>query len=407
VTADSGLGRYLAVLRHPDLGRLFASAFVARMPVAMYSLASILLVREATGSYAIAGAAVAGFSVAGGISAPILGRLVDRLGQTPVLVFCAVAFPAAVAALIVVADKSPHTVPIVACAVATGAAFPPLFAVLRTLISALVGKTELVETAFALEAVLQELFFIVGPLVVAVCVAVGSPKLALGVAAALVAVGTLAFAATPASRRWRGGREPGSHGALRSPALRTLVVASVTDGMTFGALEVVLPAFAREHGSAGTAGVLLAMLALGSMLGGLWYGSRKWHSDPADQILWFSILLPIGLSTLLLADSNLAMALLLAIAGLSIAPAAAITFTLIGKLAPPEAMTEAFTWISTGVIAGFALGGAAAGVIVENAGVSTALIAMTGFALAGTCVIFVRRGTLRVEAGHRVGVAES
>jgi MFS family permease len=398
VNDDSGLGRYAAVLRVPDLRRLFVAAFIGRLPVAMYTLAAILLVREATGSYAVAGAAVAGFSVGGGITAPIIGRLVDRIGQTPVLLFCAAAFPASVGALIAVTEAWPHTVPIVACSFATGVAFPPLFATLRTLITAIVGGTELVEVAFALEAVIQETFFIVGPLLVAVCVALGSPKLALAVAAVLVVWGTLAFAAAPASRRWRGGRTPGSRGALGSPGLRTLVVASVMDGMTFGTLEVVVPAFAQRNGSAGTAGVLLAMLAFGSMLGGLWYGSRRWKTEPADQILWFSVLLPVGLAPLALADSNLVMGALLALAGLSIAPAAAITFVLIGKLVPADAVTESFTWLSTGVIAGFALGGAAAGVIVETASVTAALVAMAGFALGGTCVIFSRRKTLRVTA---------
>jgi hypothetical protein len=180
----------------------------------------------------------------------------------------------------------------------------------------------------------------------------------------LVVWGTLAFAAARASRRWRGGRTAGSRGALGSPGLRTLVLASVMDGMTFGTLELVVPAFAQRNGSAGTAGVLLA-------------------------------------------DSNLVMGGLLALVGLSIAPAAAITFVLIGKLVPADAVTESFTWLSTGVITGFALGGAAAGVIVEGASVTAALVAMAGFALGGTCVIFSRRATLRPEAEHRASLADA
>ena len=177
--------------------------------------------------------------------------------------------------------------------------------------------------------------------------------------------------------------------------MRTVLVASVMDGMTFGTLEVALPAFAQRHGSAGTAGVLLAVLAVASMLGGLWYGSREWSKDPATLILWFSILLPVGLAPLALAHSIAAMAVLLAVAGLSIAPAAAITFVLISRLVPPGAVTEAFTWLSTGVIAGFAFGGALSGVIVESASVSAALALTAAFALGGTIVIFARRATLR------------
>jgi MFS family permease len=396
VSEERGLRRYGAVLRVPHLRRLFVAAFIGRLPVGMHSLASILLLSEATGSYAVAGAATAAFSIAAGVAAPVLGRIIDRIGQAPVLLFCAAGFPASIVALIVVAHVYPHAAPLVACAAAGGVTFPPLFSTLRALITSLAGSTGLVETAFALEAVVQELFFIIGPLLVAICVALASPELALGVAAALVVAGTLSFAATPASRRWRGTRQPGSRGALASPGMRTLLVASVMDGMTFGTLEVALPAFSQRHGSAGTAGVLLAVLALASMLGGLWYGTRRWTTEPGRLLLWFSVLLPAGLAPLALAGSIPVMGVLLALAGFSIAPAAAITFTLIGRLVPEGAVTEAFTWLSTAVIVGFAIGGAATGAIVESVSVPAALAATAAFALGGTLVIFARRATLLV-----------
>ena len=389
-----GIRRYEAVLRVPQLRHLFVASFVGRLPIGMHPLAAVLLVSQATGSYAIAGAATAGFSIGGGVTAPAIGRLIDRIGQAPVLVFCALGFPASVASLIAVAHAYPHAVPLVACAALCGVTFPPLFAALRALITSLVGSTVLGDTAFALEAVVQELFFVIGPLVVALSVAIASPGFALGLAALLVAAGTLAFAATPASRRWRAVRAAGSQGALASAGLRTLLVASVMDGMTFGTLEVALPAFAQRHGSAGTAGLLLAVLALASMLGGLWYGSRDWRADPARLILLFSVLLPVGLAPLALAGSIPVMGVLLAFAGFSIAPAAATTFSLIARLAPAEAVTEAFTWLSTAVVAGFATGGAVTGVLVESAGVSAALAATAAFALGGTAVIFARRATL-------------
>jgi hypothetical protein len=143
--------------------------------------------------------------------------------------------------------------------------------------------------------------------------------------------------------------------------------------------------------------VLLAVLALASMIGGLWYGTRRWTIEPGRLIVWFSALLPAGLAPLALAGSIPVMGLLLAVAGLSIAPAAAITFTLIGRLVPEEAVTEAFTWLSTAVIAGFAFGGAATGAIVEGVSVPAALAATAAFACGSTVVIVARRGTLLLE----------
>jgi MFS family permease len=88
-----GFGRYRSVLSLPGIRPLLAAAFIGRLPVAMISLAIVLLVSEESGSYAIAGAVSATQALASGIFSPFLGRLIDRLGQTPVLVACAIAFP--------------------------------------------------------------------------------------------------------------------------------------------------------------------------------------------------------------------------------------------------------------------------------------------------------------------------
>jgi MFS family permease len=396
--APGGLRRYVAVLARPHMKPLFAAAFVGRLPVGMFSLAMVLVLSAATDSYALAGGAVGAFAIASGVSAPVLGRVIDRTGQTPVLLACAVGFPAAVAALIAVAEDAPHTAPVLACACATGLTFPPLFATLRALISQLAGG--LAETAFALEAIVQELFFMIGPLLVALVVALATAKAALAVAAVLVSLGTLAFASTEASREWRRPARRGgaAAGALSSPGIRTIVVTSVVDGLTFGSLEVALAAFGQDHGSAGAAGVMLGTLALGSMIGGLWYGAREWSRDPAELLVLFAWPLAGGLAVLALASSIPVMTALLLLAGVFIAPSAAASFALVSRLSPAEAVTEAFTWLSAGVTAGFAAGGALAGVLVEHASIDAALLATAAFAGAAALVLYARRGTLSAPA---------
>ena len=390
----TGLGRYAAVLARPQVAPVFAAAFVGRLPVGMYSLAIVLFLSKETGSFAVAGAATGACWVAGGASAPVLGRLIDRVGQTPVLVACAVAFPVAVAALIGIGEGGAETAALIACAALTGVAFPPLFTTIRALIGVLAGG--LAETAFALEAIVQELFFFVGPLLVALIVAIATAQAALAVAAALATAGTLAFAATPASREWRPATTSGAGtGALASPGVRTILVMSVADGLTYGLLEVALPAFGKEHGSAGAAGLMLGALALGSMLGGVWYGAREWERDPADLILMFAWPLAIGLSSLALAGSIPAMIVLLLVAGLFVAPTAAAGFSLVSRLAPQGALTEAFSWLSACVTAGFALGGLLGGLLVEHASVDAALLFSAAFTFLAASVLYLRRSTLR------------
>src|SRR5699024_9032318 len=106
-----------------------------------------------------------------------------------------------------------------------GASVPPLSASLRTLIPSLVGADR-VDTAFALDALMLELVFIVGPLLAAVLAAAISPEVGYLTAVALQALGALWLASRPESRRWRPAeREPGAAhtGALATPGIRTMV----------------------------------------------------------------------------------------------------------------------------------------------------------------------------------------
>jgi MFS family permease len=89
------LGRVLspdiAVLSLPGLGRLLGAALIGRLPQAISTLAILLLVLGATGSYAAACAAVGAYALASAAVAPAQGRLVDRFGRLRVLPPTAVA----------------------------------------------------------------------------------------------------------------------------------------------------------------------------------------------------------------------------------------------------------------------------------------------------------------------------
>jgi MFS family permease len=362
----------------------------------MMSLSIVILVSEETGSYATAGAVAATQALCGAISSPVLGRLIDRIGQTPVLAFCAIAFPVSVAALAIVASNVDDLLVLVAVAVPFGATYPPLYAATRALLTRMTGTAELAATAFAFEAIVQEVFFIAGPLLVAFLTAVASPQAALVFVAVVTSAGTLSFAATGASRSMHGGAGPDRLvGALASPGVRTLLVVSAAFGLAFGTLEVTMPAFADERGSSAVGGVLLAALAAGSMLSGVWYGSRSLSAHLSTQMIMFCALFAAALVPLAFAGSIAVMTGLMALAGLFVAPWAATSAALVGRLAPAGAVTEAYTWEMTAVVAGFALGGVVSGLLVESAGVREALIAAAALAALAVTIAWVWRATLR------------
>ena len=250
-----------------------------------------------------------------------------------------------------------------------GFAIPAVGAAMRALWKTLTtGREELLLTAFALDSVLIETVFTVGPLAAAVIIAAISPIAALGLCAACSLAGTAAFVAQRPSREWQPDAHPGSHGllgALRSGGVRTLALATLPVGFCFGAVDISLPAFAVELGSPAWAGLLLAVWALGSALGGLAYGARAWSRPLPEIYVRLAALLPLGFLPALLAPNLALMLPLILPAGMFIAPLVAACNQLAGEVAPPGATTEAFTWPTTALIAGFAAGTAVGGALVE------------------------------------------
>jgi MFS family permease len=218
---------YLDVLRVPSVTRLLSSAVVGRMPTGMAGLAIVLLVREAGASYAVAGMVAGTYSAALALSSPLLGRLVDRVGQTRVLVGCAVASALSFGAL-AAAGGFASPVALAGLAALAGASIPPVGACMRALWSELLGDHGQLQAAFAVESTVQELIFVIGPPLVALLAASFSPAAAVLGTAALLLLGVGVFAATPVSRAWRPQRRASDWaGPLRSPGVRAVLATIV------------------------------------------------------------------------------------------------------------------------------------------------------------------------------------
>lgn len=378
-----GLARYRALFATPFVRRLVLSGLLARLPIGMVPLALLLLVRESGGSYAAAGLVSGAYFVAAGIGAPVAGRLLDRRGHARVLLPRAVIFPGLLAGVCALALADVPLWAVGACAAAAGALLPPVGSSLRSLWPRLFGDAELRAAAYALEASLQEIFFVVGPLLVALLTAAASPVAAIAVAAAAGGVGTAVVALTEPVRAWRPEEERHSSllGALDSPGVRTIVLLAGCLGLGFGGTEVGMPAFAEDHGGAELGSIPLACFAAGSLVGGLVAGALLTGS--ALRLLRLgTALLAVGLALPLLGWSLSSMAVLAFVAGLPIAPAVMAAYGLIDAVARRGTAAEAFAWISTAVSIGVAAGTAVGGALVDAHGVRAAF----GLGIGAACL---------------------
>jgi MFS family permease len=367
--------RYRELLRIPGVARLMLSAGAARLPFGMFVLALILLLRAEGFDYAEVGIVIAASGLSVGVSAPVLGRVIDRVGQTRVLAATAVMAVVTGAALAVAVLSGAGTALVTALAAAAGLSTPPVGPTLRTLLPGVIGRERL-DTAFALDALQVEVSFMLGPLLAALFASAISPEFGYLTAVVLQGAGALALAATPESRRWRPEpREPGRRraGALSLPGMRVLLVPLALSAVSLGVLEIGIAASAEKHGTRDDAGWLFALWAVGSIAGGLWYGAREWRAPVQARFLWVTAAMAVCLLPLPLAGSLAAFAVTVVVAGLALAPSTTATYSLVSELAPPTATTEAYAWVIVCFVAGSAAGAWLAGVLVESVSVAAAL----------------------------------
>ena len=389
---------YARILRTPGVALIVLATLIGRMPIGISGLAILLYVRDVTGSFAVAGVATGALALGSALGAPLQGRLVDRRGVAMLVPLAAVHAAGLVAVWLAGAADAPGGV-LAALALVAGAAIPPVSSVLRSRWPYLLAaRPELVAGAFALDSVLIEVIFVVGPLLTTVVVATVGAQYALIVSAGCVVGGTLllltGLAGRPGPEPTRADTGALGLGALADPGLRTLVFASLPVGFALGSIEVVLPAFAEAEGSKALAGVLLAVWSGGSGLAGLAWGVSAMRFSLLDAHLRFAWLLPFAIAPLALASSPLVMGLLVVLAGLPIAPLIASRNQLVERVTPVGTSTEAFTWPLTALVAGVSLGAATAGGIVEARSWTTAVLVATAVAAVGATIVLTRRRTL-------------
>jgi MFS family permease len=399
---------YRDLLAHPGALRFSLSGFLARLPISMLTLGVVLLVSGTGRSYALAGAAAAAVNLGFVLAGPRLGRLVDRYGQSAVLRPSAVAQAVAVLALIVAGTGHAPGPVLVGLAGLTGMTMPSIGGMVRSRWTALLDDPGRLHTAFSLESVVDEVIFVVGPIVATLLATTVHP--AAGLAAVLVVgpPGALVLAAARATepavapRSQRDGPRPG----LVSGGLLGVVGVFVALGSLFGAVEVSVVAFASEHGARGQAGLILAVYALGSMVAGIAFGALRRDAPAPQGFLGGAVAIGVTALGWPFVGSMPALAGLALVAGMAISPTLISGMALIRELAPPARLTEAFAWGTTGLSVGLMIGSGAAGYLVEHAGASDAFWTATVSALAAAGVAAVGAAGLRPVPLREVAPAD-
>jgi MFS family permease len=265
-----------------------------------------------------------------------------------------------------------------------GLATPPIQPAVRTIYPKMVNSRQLTPL-FSLDASAQEIIWIAGPVVTTFLAIQIAPPVAISAAAAMLIIGGFWFLASPevGSVRIPPSRRRLGTVLTKGPVLLSTVVGFLLIGSA-AAVEVAVVSVFGEEGS--EAGILLAMWAIASLIGGLSFGGLPigpWAMAVRMVVVTLGMLLAI-------ASTNFWWLLLtLAISGAGIAPALAVMFAIVSASVKFSETAEAYGWVGSGQLIGAALGSAVAGFTIDAFGSPGGFIAACGFAALGTIVAAV------------------
>lgn len=385
---------YRRLLTHTGVGYLLLVELVTKLSTPVLSLALLLAAVDRLGSYATSGLVLTGHALAVALCAPLGGRLADRYGARPVLIGYLAAHTLAYALLLVSLRTQPAVM--IAAAALLGVTNPPAGAVIRGAWPRLVPADSL-PTAYAVDNAINEVSFILGPLLVPVLTLAIPAHSVVAAAGAALLLGTMLLLASRAVRQAPKPQPPEQAAACRlrrlagplthRPTLVLLVIAAFGT-FTFGSLRVATVASATVFETAASAGVLMGLLSAGALLGTLGYGARAWPVTGRRLLVLLSLAETAVLFGSSLAPDFVTLAVLITAVGLVTGPRDAALPVLLADHTPDRYRTEVFAWLNTFMWIGYGLGTAAAGQLIAPQGNGTtaywvaAATALTGAVLA-------------------------
>ena len=400
--------KYIEFFRQPEVAKLLWVSFLSRLPIGMVGFSMLMLLRETLGNFAWAGLVSGVHFAALAASAPIVGRLVDVRGPRRILYVTAVVQPIALAGVLVSAHTGMPLAVVALCALVAGAFSSPVNSLTRTMWRLRFDNEGDRRTAFALDAVIIELDFTLGPAVVAVLLATHGATVAFAAAIAVIVFSVFVFIASPALDYFKRAEPVERHlfGPLTVPRFWVLLLVSLGFAASVGLLEVGYPASATAFVAPAFAGLLLSVNSFGSAAGGVLYGGLHLHMSIERQYAATLGLMSIPLFLHALVTPPWLFAIIAFFAGALIAPTIASQAVLVSRLAPPHYATEAFTWSMTFILTGLGLGMSLGGYIAETVGVRVAFLVAGAIAAAMSFAALVFLRDASVSRTPRASPAE-
>jgi len=390
----------LGPLRERDYRLYFSAVSVSTLGDAVAGIALAFAVLKLTGNRALdVGYVLGARTVANTAMVLLAGVIADRVPRNKVLVgagFVQAASQAATAAVILSGDATLGIV--IALQLVYGAADGFVIPAQTGLVPQTVSEARL-QQANALNGLVRNLIFIVGPAVGGLIVAAGSPGIALAIdSVSFVAASLLLLRIrippreereVPAANFFHELREGWREFTSRTWLWSTVAVFGIGN-IFFMFWPVLGPLVANEHlGGARPWGAILAVNGIGAVVGGL-FSLRYRPSRPMLACVLWPMLVTIQLAALALHLPTWAIACASFFAGMGIAVHLTLWFTVFQREIPEHAQSRVSSYDALGSFVLTPLGFVGAGLLAAGIGVSdTAWLAAGAILVLNSCMLLI------------------
>ncbi|MBJ8022916.1 MULTISPECIES: MFS transporter [Bacillus cereus group] len=359
---------YREIFSAPGTKGFSLAGFIARMPISMMGIGIVTMLSQVSGDYWLAGAVAATFTLSSALLAPHISRMADQLGQSRILLpTTGISVFFTILLLLCTKYEAPYWT-LFLSALCAGC-MPNMSAMVRARWTKLYRGSHKLHTAFSFESVVDEICFIIGPVLSVSLSVMFFPEAGPLLSSVFLTIGVCLFTMQKSTEPPVHPRDITNNGTVfKIGSLRVLVFTLIAIGTIFGTIDVVSVAFAEQQGNTVAASFVLSVYAIGSCLAGLIFGTLKLNTPPYNQFLIAVTLSMITMLPLVFVNSITWLVVIVFFAGLSVAPTMIITMGLVEKIVPESKITEGMTWAITGLGIGVSLGSAIAGLVIDNFG---------------------------------------
>ncbi len=349
---------YIDLFKRPGVAQVVWSQLLARFAMGMQTITFTIHLQQVFHNYTVPGLAIAASTVGGALSGPILGRWMATIGIRPIILVTTITAPIC---MLLIGFFPISEALAVFISLMLGVCVPPIQPAARAVYPTLVETESQRNTLYSIDAILQEVIWILGPVLATVLIGFTNTLVPITVMAVIQLVGGLWFVSL---KRVSGAPIPRSTkpmgSVLKLKIVKYMIVVNLLFVASFAALEIGTVAAVGQK----QAGFVICMLSIGSVLGGLAFGHRVKSASALTKQL--AIVLVGDLLIFFNATSPIWLGVCLFVSGIGVATAFATIGAIIGKAVPLDDTTEVYGWIGAGQNVGYGLGAAFAGIVVDQ-----------------------------------------